>query len=128
MVLFALVDAKSLDRILIKHSFKMLGYYLLSSIDWSPYMVWSSPFYDKCNFHFLKNKKQFLQLKIRDLQIACTFSNIFRPRDDLCTFDNNKFKNYYNDIYLNELEFKKKNEDSCKTAFLDLSIIIIIIW
>lgn len=65
---------------------------------------------------------QFLQLKIRDLQIACTFSNIFRPRDDLCTFDNNKFKNYYNDIYLNELEFKKTNEDSCKTAFLDLSI------
>ena len=33
-------------------------------------------------------------------------------------FENNHIKN----IYLDELELKKKNEDTCVTSFLDLSI------
>ena len=42
--------------------------------------------------------------------------------DDLCTFNNNEFENNYKDIYPDELELKKENEDPCKASFFDLSI------
>ena len=50
------------------------------------------------------------------------FSNIFRFVDDLHTFNNNKFENYYKYIYLNELELEKENEAPCKTSFLEHSV------
>ena len=42
--------------------------------------------------------------------------------DDLCIFNNDEFENNYNDIYANELELKKENDDPSKALFLDLSI------
>ena len=59
---------------------------------------------------FLKqtNKKK------RDLRKARIFSHIFRFVDSLCSFNNYEFENSFNDICPDELELKKKNEDSCK--------------
>ena len=38
-------------------------------------------------------------------------------------FKQNEFeKNHIKNIYLDELELKKENEDTCVTSFLDLSI------
>ena len=39
------------------------------------------------------------------------FSNIFRFIDDLCSFNNDEFENNFDDIYPDELELKKENED-----------------
>lgn len=44
---------------------------------------------------------------ILDLQRARIFSNIFRFTDDLCTFNNNHFKNNYTDICSDGPELKK---------------------
>ena len=59
---------------------------------------------------FVKQKKQ-------DLQKA----RIFLFVDSLCTFSNHESESSFSDIYPDELELKKKNEDSCKISFLDLS-------
>ena len=53
---------------------------------------------------------------------ARIFSNILRFIDDLCPFINDEFENTYNDIYLDELELKKENEDPCKASFLEFPI------
>ena len=53
---------------------------------------------------------------------ARSFSNIFRFVDDLYSFNIDEFEKNCKDIYLDELELKKENEDSCKTSFLNLSI------
>lgn len=45
----------------------------------------------------------------------------FRLIDDLYTFNNYELENNYN-IYPDELDLKKENEDPFKTWFLDLSI------
>ena len=50
------------------------------------------------------------------------FSSMFRPISDLCTFKNEDFRNYYNPIYPDELELKKKYDDPCKVLLLKLSI------
>ena len=60
--------------------------------------------------------------KKRDLQKAHIFSNILRLIDDLHTFNNNEFENSYHDIYPDELELKKENEDPCKVSSLSLSM------
>lgn len=39
------------------------------------------------------------------------FSNIFGFIDDLCSFNNDEFENNFDDIYPDELELKKENED-----------------
>ena len=51
---------------------------------------------------FVKQKKQ-------DLQKA----RIFLFVDSLCTFSNHESESSFSDIYPDELELKKKNEDSC---------------
>ena len=63
-------------------------------------------------------KKWLLQTKKLDIRKALVFSFI----DDLCTFNNDEFENNYNDLYPDELELKKENEDSYKASVLDLSI------
>ena len=58
--------------------------------------------------------------KKRHPRKAGIISNIFRFIDGFCTTLNKiEFENDYNDIYLDELELKKENEDSCKASFLD---------
>lgn len=52
---------------------------------------------------------------------ARILSSIFRFMDNLCTFDNDKFENNYSNIYNDEQELKKENEDPCKAWCLDIS-------
>lgn len=62
-----------------------------------------------------------LQIK-RDLLMAWILSNIFRIiNDNLCSLKNNKIENTYNDIYLDVLELRKWNKNSCQTSFLKFS-------
>ena len=56
------------------------------------------------------------------MQKSRIFLNIFRFIDDLYTFNNDEFESNYNDIYPNEPELQKENEDPCKASCLDLSI------
>ena len=53
---------------------------------------------------------------------ARIFSNIFRLVDYLCTFDNYEFENNYKNIFTDQLELKKENENPCETSVLHLSI------
>ena len=76
-----------------------------------------APFMAGLFLHYYE-RKWFLQTKSK----VRIFSNFLRFIDDLCTFNNNKFENSYNDIYPNKLKFKKENENPCKALFLDLSI------
>lgn len=56
------------------------------------------------------------------LQKAWIFSRIFCFKDDLSTFSSDKFENYCEDVYPDELILKKENEDPCQASFLDLLI------
>lgn len=68
-------------------------------------------------------RKGYLQTKNKqDLEKARVFSTIFRFIIDSSTFNNDEFENNYNGIYPNEPELNKKNVDSCKFLFLDLSV------
>ena len=92
-------------------------------IDWNPLGVVPSPFYGKLVFVLLRKEGASSNKTVR-LQKAYLFPNNFRITDDLCPFSNDEFKNYYNDIYFDELKLKKGNEDHCKASFLDLSIVV----
>ena len=61
------------------------------------------------------NKKQ-------DLQKRRMFSDFFTFVSRLCSLNNDEFGNNYNDIYLDELELKKENDDPCKVMFFDLLV------
>ena len=71
-------------------------------------------------FLYYCEKKCLLLTKKRDLRNARTFSNIFRFIDDLYTFNDNKFENNYKDIYPDDIEIQKENENPCIAWILDL--------
>ena len=65
---------------------------------------------------------EWLLQRKRDLLIPWILPNIFRIiNDNLCNLKNNKFENTYNDIYLDVLELRKWNKNSCQTSFLKFS-------
>ena len=73
-------------------------------------------------FLYYYDRKWFLEIKKWDLLKARLFPNIFRFIINLCTFNNDEFENYYNEIYPGEMELNKENEDPCKASFLNISI------
>ena len=62
----------------------------------------------------LSNKKNWTCERLEYFQILLS----------LCTFNNDEYNNYnnFNDIYLDELELKKEDGESCNTSFLDLPL------
>ena len=48
------------------------------------------------------------QTRKQDRRKACIFLSILRFMEDICTFNNNKFENDYNDIYPDKLNSKRK--------------------
>ena len=86
--------------------------------------MWSDPASLKTKLIlYYCERKWYLQTKNKqDLEKARVFSTIFRFIIDSSTFDNDEFENNYNGIYPNEPELNKKNVDSCKFLFLDLSV------
>ena len=68
-------------------------------------------------FLYYYERKWLLKTKKWDLQKAGIFSSIFKFIGDLWTFDNNKFKNNYNNIYPDELQLKKEMKILVKSSF-----------
>ena len=69
-----------------------------------------TPYMRKLFLYYHENKR-LLQTKNKTCKKVHMFSNIFRFIDDQCTFDNDKSGNSCNNIYPDELELKKDNED-----------------
>ena len=83
--------------------------------------MWSDPaLFTASIFQCYYEKMWLLQTKKQNLRKARIFSSVFLFVDDLCTFNNDIY--HCNDIYPDELELKKKNEDPRKASFFDLSI------
>ena len=62
------------------------------------------------------------ELKKNDLIKARKLCNIFRPIDDLNSFDDGgKFESNYCNIYPEELQLGKENTDKHEASFLDLN-------
>ena len=81
----------------------------------------------KLNFCIVTKGSGFFKQKTNkqkklDLKKSCIFSNNFRPIDYLCTFNNDEFEIHYKDIYPDEVDLTKENEDTCKASFLNLSL------
>ena len=94
---------------------------MFSITDCDLYGVWTTPFYGKIIF-VLQWKEVASSNKIRVLQKAWIFWNIFRFINDLCSFNKSNFENNYTDIYPDKLELKKENEDRSKASLFDLLI------
>ena len=124
MVLFGLITKEhrfSFNKTAFKLSIKYLlanCYFTLGSMCFSkwigiPMGFGTAPFYGKFIFTLLW-KELASSNKKWDLRKAGTFSNNFNFTDE--------FENNYKDSYPDELELKKKNEETCKISILHLWI------
>ena len=119
---FTKASLKKSIKYLLNNCFFKFGDRILKQVIGIPMGSDPAPFMANLFLYFYENK-WILKNKKSNLKLARMFGNTFRFIDDLIAInDGGHFENNYMDIYPDELELKKENNNNKAATFLDLKI------